>query len=33
MVRIRVYVCDNENLEHYNTGAYCKGAGEAGQGK
>ena len=20
----KVYVCDNENLEHYNTGAYCK---------
>ena len=21
---VKVYVCDNENLEHYNTGAYCK---------
>ena len=20
----KVYVCDNENLENYNTGAYCK---------
>ena len=20
----KVYVCDNENLEYYNTGAYCK---------